>query len=277
MTEPTDAFERYLHGHHRSVVSAHSVRRASESAAFMLPELKSPMRLLDFGCGPGTITIDLAEHLLPEGSVVGIDMSQQVIGQARSTASERQIPNVTFEVNSVYETGYATGSFDAVYAHQVLQHLPEPTKALIEARRLLRPGGICGVREVDWGTVAVWPDDGRLVRFLDVYHRVAERNGGDADAGRHLKQWFVDAGFSDLAVTTSTWTFSEGDGLSWWGEQWAERIVSSNIATSAVEYGIATEEELAEISQGWLDWIQAPGAFFAFTQVEVVGRQGPGG
>ncbi len=273
MAVPGNSGDKYTHGYHSSVVSAHSVRRASEAAAFLLPLLKSPARLLDFGCGPGTITIDLADHLLPEGSVVGIDSSTKVIEQARSTASERQVKNVSFEVNSIYETGYAPASFDAAYAHQVLQHLSEPVKALNEVRRVLVQGGICGVREVDWGTTAVWPQDDRLTRFLDVYRRVANRNGGEPNAGRNLKQWFTDAGFSDLVVTTSTWSFSDEAGLNWWGEQWAERILRSDLATRAVEYGIATESELAEISQGWLDWMQAPGAFFAFTQVEVVGTK----
>lgn len=263
--------EKYTHGHHESVVAAHAVRRASEAAAFVLPQLKSPMRLLDFGCGPGTITNDLAEHLLPDGSVVGIDSSEAVIDQARSNASEKGVSNVEFEVNSIYETGYEAGSFDAAYAHQVLQHLSAPVNALNEVKRVLKPGGICAIREVDWGASALYPPDERLSKFFDVYNGVAERNGGDAFAGRRLKKWFTEAGFSDLAVTTSTWTFSDENGLKWWGEQWAERILSSDIAKRSVEYGIATESDLADISQGWLDWVQAEGAFFAFMQVEVVG------
>jgi ubiquinone/menaquinone biosynthesis C-methylase UbiE len=273
MADPGNTGEKYTHGYHSSVVSAHAVRRANEAAAFILPLLKSPARLLDFGCGPGTITIDLAEHLMPDGSVVGIDSSAQVIEQARSTATVRHVENVSFEVNSIYETGYASESFDAAYAHQVLQHLSEPVRALNEIRRVLVPDGICGVREVDWGTTAIWPKDDRLTRFIDVYRQVTDRNGGDANAGRNLKQWFGDAGFSDLVVTTSTWSFSDEAGLKWWGEQWAERILHSDLATRALEYGIATEGELAEISQGWLDWMRAPGAFFAFTQVEVVGTK----
>lgn len=264
--------EKYTHGHHASVVAAHAVRRASEAAAFVLPQLKSPMRLLDFGCGPGTITNDLAEHLMPNGSVVGIDSSEVVISQANAGALEKGISNVKFEANSIYDTGYADESFDAVYAHQVLQHLGEPVRALTEAKRVLKPGGICAVREVDWGTSAIWPKDERLTVFLDVYYRVAEKNGGDAHAGRRLKGWFVEAGFTELTTTTSTWTFSDENGLKWWGEQWADRILTSDLAKRAVEYGIATEAQLAEISKGWLDWIQADGAFFAFTQVEVVGR-----
>jgi ubiquinone/menaquinone biosynthesis C-methylase UbiE len=231
------------------------------------------MRLLDFGCGPGTITVDLAEHLLPDGSIVGIDSSEEVIDQAQSSADEKGVTNIEFAVNSVYDTGYPADSFDAAYAHQVLQHLSEPVRALIEVRRILRPGGICAVREVDWGASAIWPPDERLTRFLDVYYKVAERNGGEAHAGRRVKQWFTEAGFSDLTVTTSTWTFSDENGLKWWGEQWAERILRSDLAKRAVEYGIATESELAEISQGWLDWVDAEGAFFAFMQVEVVGTK----
>ena len=263
--------EKYTHGHHASVVAAHAVRRASEAAAFVLPQLKSPMRLLDFGCGPGTITVDLAEHLLPNGSVVGIDSSDAVVEQASSHAAERGISNVEFEANSIYETGYDAESFDAAYAHQVLQHLSEPVRALVEAKRVLRLGGICAVREVDWGASVLYPPDDRLTEFFQVYNGVAERNGGDAFAGRHLKQWFTEAGYYDLTVTTSTWTFSDENGLKWWGEQWAERILSSDIAKRAVEYGIATDDDLAEISQGWLDWVQAEGAFFAFMQVEIVG------
>jgi ubiquinone/menaquinone biosynthesis C-methylase UbiE len=276
MTGPTAGSnpEKYTHGHHASVVSAHSVRRASEAAAFVLPQLKSPMRLLDFGCGPGTITTDLAEHLLPDGSVVGIDSSEAVIEQARSTAIEKGLSNVIYEAKSIYDTGYDTDSFDAAYAHQVLQHLAEPVRALSEAKRVLKRGGICAVREVDWGANSLWPQDDRLTKFFDVYNGVAERNGGDAFAGRRLKQWFGEAGFTDLKVTTSTWTFSDEPGLKWWGEQWAERILQSDIAKRAVEYGIATENDLAEISQGWLDWVQADGAFFAFMQVEVVGMKG---
>ncbi len=196
-----------------------------------------------------------------------------VVEQARAGALETVISDVEYEANSIYDTGYDDASFDAAYAHQVLQHLGEPVKVLEEAKRVLKPGGICAVREVDWGTSALWPPDDRLTKFFDVYNRVAERNGGDAFAGRRLKQWFTEAGFSDLVVTTSTWTFSEDNGLKWWGEQWAERILSSDIAKRAVEYGISTESDLAEISQGWVDWVQAEGAFYAFMQVEVVGTK----
>ena len=264
-------FEKYTHGHDRSVVNAHSARRASDAASFVLPRLKSPMHLLDFGCGPGTITLDLAEHLLPDGSVVGIDNSRVVIDQARVGANEKGTQNVRFEVKSIYDTGYESETFDAVYAHQVLQHLYEPVKALSEAKRVLKSGGICAAREVDWGTAVLWPPDERLSAFLDVYSRVAARNGGDDCAGRRLKEWFIKAEFSDLDVTTSTWAFSDQNGLKWWGEQWAERILHSELGRRALDYGIATDNDLEEISRGWLEWVDKRGAFFTFIHVEIIG------
>lgn len=265
--------EQYTHGHHRSVVSAHSARRASEAAAFLLPRLKSPMRLLDFGCGPGTITVDLGEILQPEGSVVGIDFSEDVIAQARSHAEKSGAVNVTFDARSIYETGFADGEFDVAYAHQVLQHIQNPVQALIEAKRVLKPGGICAVREVDWGTAAISPTNPALDRFFEVYFAVAKSNGGTADAGRYLKGWFVDAGFKNLEVATSTWSFGDQDGLQWWGGQWSERILHSNLASRALEQNIATQAELEEISVAWKNWITEPHAFFTFTQVEVIGTR----
>ena len=68
--------ETYLHGHHRSVLSAHSARTAEDAAAFLLPYIEPGMRLLDFGCGPGTITVGLADAVGNRGSVLGIDISE---------------------------------------------------------------------------------------------------------------------------------------------------------------------------------------------------------
>lgn len=265
--------DQYTHGHHRSVVSAHSARRASEAAAFLLPRLKSPMRLLDFGCGPGTITVDLGEVLKPDGSVVGIDFSEDVIAQAKAHADKSDATNIQFQAGSIYDTGFGDDEFDVAYAHQVLQHLDNPVAALVEAKRVIKRGGICAVREVDWGTAAINPRNDLLKRFLEIYFAVAESNGGKADAGRYLKGWFVDAGFADLEVTTSTWSFADQTGLEWWGNQWSERILASNIATAAIERGIASQEELEQISVAWKDWITSPGAFFVFTQVEVIGKK----
>ena len=104
----------YTHGHRESVLRSHRWRTVENSAAYLLPHLRPGLRLLDVGCGPGTITADLATRLAP-GTVLGIDASAEVIDAAR-----RDHPDVTFSVADVYDLGLEDASWDVVHAHQVL-------------------------------------------------------------------------------------------------------------------------------------------------------------
>ena len=71
----------YSHGHHASVISTHARRTAANSAAFLLPHIQANHKILDLGCGPGTITADLAA-LVPQGNVMGIDAVESILPQA---------------------------------------------------------------------------------------------------------------------------------------------------------------------------------------------------
>ena len=87
----------YTHGHHESVVRSHSWRTAENSAAYLLPELHPGLSLLDIGCGPGTITVDLARIVAP-GEVVGVDASREIVAQAEENARDTQLANLRFEI-----------------------------------------------------------------------------------------------------------------------------------------------------------------------------------
>src|SRR5674476_1594575 len=145
----------YTHGHHESVLRSHSWRTAANSAAHLLPYLREGQRLLDVGCGPGTITVDLAAHVAP-GPVIGVDTSAEVLERARRHAAELGAP-VSFQVGDVYALDFPDASFDVVHAHQVLQHLTDPVAALREIRRVTRPGGVVALREGDYGAMTWYP------------------------------------------------------------------------------------------------------------------------
>ena len=130
--------------------------------------------------------------------------------------------------------------FDVVYAHQMLQHLSRPVAALAEMQRVLRSGGLVGVRDSDYGTCTWSPPDERITQWLRVYHAVARANGADADAGRHLHGWLQQAGFVELRMSGTTWTFPGYDAVATWANAWADRTTASNLATKALEYGIAS-------------------------------------
>ena len=264
--------DRYTHGHHESVVAQHRKRTAAEAAAFLLPHLRSGMRLLDVGCGPGSITLGLAEAVAP-GEVVAVDLSAEVLEGARRLAVERGVTNVRFETADIEHLAYAAGTFDVVYAHQVLQHLPRPVAALAEMKRVLETGGIVGVRDSDYGTCTWSPPDERIDRWLRIYHAVARANGAEGDAGRYLHGWLLQAGFAELRMSGTTWTFPGYDSVEAWATSWADRTTGSNLATGALEYGIADRAELETIAEGFREWCRDPAAFFTIGHVEALGRK----
>ena len=262
--------EIYTHGHHESVLRSHVWRTAENSAAHLLGALRPGLDLLDVGCGPGTITVDLARRVAP-GRAVGVDRSADVIAQAEAHAAEQGVA-VELRTADVYELEFPDASFDVVHAHQVLQHLTDPVRALREMRRVLRPGGVVAVRDSDYSCFSWAPLDPALTRWLDLYRSVARRNEAEPDAGRFLKGWALAAGFRSVEATSSTWTYADPATCGWWGGLWADRCELSAFGTQAVEYGLASADELATIAAAWRRWAKQPDAFFALLHGEVLAR-----
>src|SRR4051812_18183803 len=159
---------RYTHGHHESVLRSHVWRTAENSAAYLLPHLRSGMRLLDVGCGPGTITADLAAIVAP-GEVVALDNAAGVLDTARSTMADRDATNVTVQQADVYRLPFGDDEFDVVHAHQVLQHLTDPVAALAEMRRVCRAGGVVAARDSDYPAFTWFPEEPLMDRWLSLY------------------------------------------------------------------------------------------------------------
>jgi SAM-dependent methyltransferase len=261
----------YTHGHHESVLRAHQWRTAENSAGYLLTVLTPGMTILDVGCGPGTITADLAERV-PDGSVTGIDAETAVLDNGRDVARDRGLTNLEFQPGDVYALEFPDDTFSVVHAHQVLQHLGDPVAALREMRRVTRPGGFVAFRDADYGGMTWYPRSPGLDEWLALYRLVARGNGGDPDAGRRLHGWAREAGFTDVTASASTWVYSTPDERAWWGGLWADRIVNSSIATHAVEGEYATAGDLERISGAWRDWAAQPDGWFSILHSEVLCR-----
>jgi len=268
MSEPN---EHYTHGHHESVLRSHIWRTALNSAAYLLPHLRQGMSILDVGSGPGTITVDLAELVAP-GRVVGVDASPEVVERSRAHAAERGVTNVEFLVADAYALPYADGEFDVVHAHQVLHHLARPVAALAEWRRVVADGGIVAARECDYAGVVLHPLTLGLETWATLYQRVHRSNGGEPDAGRRLKQWALEAGFTAVESTASVWCFSDHDERTWWGGMWRDRVLASDFAEDATRKGFATRADLQAISTAWAHWAEDPNAWMVFPHGEILAR-----
>jgi len=264
--------DTYSHGHHDSVLRSHKWRTAENSAGYLIGRLQPGLDLLDVGCGPGNITHDLAARVAP-GRVVGIDVAAVAVDKAEELRRTAGADRVEFAIGDVYGLEFEDASFDVVHAHQVLQHLTEPVTALAEFRRVLRSGGTLAVRDSDYGAFTWWPAEPLLDRWLELYHGLTRRNGAEADAGRHLPGWVQAAGFAEIEVSSSAWTFADPGSRSWWASLWADRVELSSFGEQTVAYGLTDTDELAEIAAAWRRWAEAADGFFAVPHVEVLARR----
>lgn len=188
----------------------------------LIPYLRAGATVLDVGCGPGTITMGVAEAVKP-GAVVGIDPSADRIEAATTLARQQDLPNVTFNVGDAHNLEFPDDTFDVVYSHTVVHHLIDPVQAFREQRRVAKPGGwviATGVR--DWGFSPRYPACPKLDEVWNAVIRwnewlrsrrragehilgpherkVPESNAIDLHAGRHCPEWFLKAGLTNLSV-----------------------------------------------------------------------------
>ena len=182
--------------------AALALRTGHEHATFLMPHLRPGMQVLDAGCGPGSITLGIAEAVAP-GMVIGIDIQPDLIERARALGAAHAVTTVSFEVADIHRLPFANESFDAAFVNGVLMHLREPVRALIELRRVLRRDGVVGVRDPDWGTGLYAPTTPLLERWLALRIRVRQHNGGDPFLSRRYRGLLRSAGFVRAEASAS--------------------------------------------------------------------------
>lgn len=272
-SEPGNRQGAYSVGYDAATIDFFHRRRAASHAAFFLPWLRPGMTLLDCGCGPGTITQDLAAVVAPAG-VVGVDIEPDQLRSTRGQAPEQKKPNLRFAAADLYNLPFADNTFDAVFLHGVLEHLRDPVAALLEARRVLRHGGLAGARHADFGGFLMEPAEPPLDRFATLFERLMIHNGSDPKAGRHQVRWLQEAGFEALAVSASydCWTATPEETRRS-ADFLAALVGQSGFASQLIEAGLADPATLTRMSQSFIEWGRHPHAFGAEAWGEAVARK----
>lgn len=262
--------ERYSHGYDDSVLNTYRSRTVQNSAAYLLPHLQDATHLLDVGCGPGSISIGFAQAI-SKGQVTAIDVSTKSIEQAQQ---HHQRDNLHFQTANVYALPFADAVFDVVHAHQVLQHLSQPLLALQEMQRVLKPNGVLALRDTTYASMHWQPASAALSKWMALYQAIATRNGGNPNIGPELARLCQQAGAQVLEQSQAQWHFQAQDGsVQWWAEAWATRLLQSDFAQQAVEYGLASFAQLQKLSQDWREWGEQTGAEFSMTHHQVLARR----
>ena len=180
--------------------------------------LRPGMTVLDLGCGVGDDAANLLPFVQPEGSVIGVDMSFDMIAQARARyprpptygrlGKDHLTPSLPsggleFRVGPAEQIPLPDESCDAVRADRMLQHVTNPGMVLNEARRVLRPDGIIVLVEPDWRTMAIYPgspdggDDDHVAQAVLDWQIAHTQH---PLIGRQLRAQLHHANFSDVRV-----------------------------------------------------------------------------
>lgn len=243
-------------------------RNADKQAAFFLPYLHCGMKLLDCGSGPGSITVGLAKAVAP-GQTVGIDNDSFQVERARIYTAEQEVDTLHFESGSVYQLPFTDGSFDAVFSHALLEHLSNPLLALKEMQRVVRPGGVIGVRTRDWEGTLLAPADPMLRHSFELYERLSALNGGSPRVGKHLRGLLSTASFSQADVSASYDSHATPESIHQWSFFWSSEL-NGKMGNRFVEQGWVDRQTVEQMGQAWQAWQERPDAFFARAFCEAV-------
>ena len=241
-------------------------RRTVEVAAFFIPHLHPGMTLIDCGCGPGSITADLAKMVAP-GQAVGIDLRENALTQGRTLAQQRGLANLEFQAASVYRLPFVDASFDAAFTCAVLQHLSAPVAALREIRRVLKPGGVIGVVDGVSTVTFRYPTNPLLEAFDKLRGLEREYNTGRPSDTLQLRVLLREAGFARTQASGMLGTEAGPPA----GCLEDTHVVARNhlirlrgiLGELAVAQAWVTREELEQMAEAIIAWGEAPDAFYA--------------
>ena len=250
------------------LIASLSQRSAAKETAFFTAHVRPGMSLLDCGCGPGSITVDLAALVAP-GRVTGIDVDPERIELATALAKARCVQNVTFHVGDSHMLAFPDASFDSVLLHAVLYHLDDPKKALGEVRRVLKPGGFVGVRDVDASGDIWFPRSILLDKGWSLCNQVANHRGSNLSFGRGQRALLREMGFPRTQASASFDCYSAPQTTADFGAFWSDYLKSN--AEIIVEQRWAKINELSEICSALVSWGEDRNAFYARARCETVG------
>jgi ubiquinone/menaquinone biosynthesis C-methylase UbiE len=210
--------------------------------------------VLDVGCGPGTDLVRLADAVGEAGSVVGIDRDPVMVAHARRRTAG--YGNIEVRRGDAHALPWDDACSDRVRTDRVLQHVEDPARALAELRRALRPGGLAGMAEPDWDTLAIDDADVETSRAFCRFMAGRVRN---AVIGRQLPRLATDAGLTVFTVDANVVMFRDF--------QTAEQVLGMQRNTvRAVQAGVLG----SSVAQDWLDRLSSGTLLATFTFFTIV-------
>ena len=231
-------------------------RRLVDEAQFLAPLLRKGLRVLDVGCGPGSMTRDIAERVTP-GWVIGVDTNEDRVAMARQIARESNLQNVRFHVADAAALPLSASAVDIVFANGLVEHLQDPAVVVEEFYRVLRKGGRVALRSPDWGATILEPTSPTLRASIDLRNRWQRHHHGDPEAGRKLKGLLRRAGFTDITVRAE----AMHEEPSTFRDYMHRMLGDPELAALSTRHGWSSSTDTADMISAWSAWATHPDAF----------------
>ncbi len=249
----------------------HAQRTAEFHAGFFLPHLRPGMHLVDCGCGTGSITVGLAEAVAP-GEVTGIEISASDVDLARERVKQGGHTNLRFEVADVYELPFPGESVDAVFFHGVVGHLNDQLRALREAHRVLKAGGVVGVRNREGSLDIVTGPFAEPIGQQILGTLVGDNQfGRDLHLGLHLSAMVLEAGFGRVEQTASYECFSTRESIKGIADMLIKRFSQPEFVERVINRGLTDRRSVEEMLANLKVWREHPASSQSWTWCEAVG------
>jgi ubiquinone/menaquinone biosynthesis C-methylase UbiE len=198
--------------------------------------LREGLRVVEVGCGTGTVARWIAGRVGPAGSVVGVDTSSAQLDLARRAGAG--VGNLAFVEGSAYATGLPRASFDLAYCRLLLMHVARPVDVLREMRALLRPGGVLCCEEISVESSFCEPRSEAHARLQALSIELGARLGCDFDVGRRLYHLVLEAGLSAPEIAQHQPVHVRGD------HKRVEELSFREVAPRLSAAGLAAREEI---------------------------------
>ena len=247
-------------------------RSAAQYADFVLPAIGRGDQVLDVGCGPGSITLGIAEAA---GHVTGIDVDDAEFADGRAYAADHGIGNVEFREGTIYDLGVPEGSIDVCTLFAMLETLDDPLAGLAEVRRVLKPGGVIGASSIEYGGLILHGADVLpLRRFYELRLALWEAQGDvHPYRGRELRGLFLAAGFTQVEASTTYFSYGTEERVRTFGLGRAADCRDEWFVDGLTERGIADRDEIDALEQAWIRWAEGPDSFAAFAWGRATARK----
>ena len=228
-----------IDGYDRLKVLSRAMHEAT-SVALERVGLHAGMECLDVGCGSGDVSFEMARRVGRTGRVVAIDIDDVTLELARREAAASRGAVEFVRADATKLEGCA--EYDLVYARFLLTHLREPALAVARFVRLLRPGGVLLVEDVDFGGSFCHPKSASHDRYVELYIEASKNKSGDPFVGLRMPEFFGASGL------TQVWTHVvQPTGIA--GEiKLLPALTVQAIARALVAQKLATAEEVERLS-----------------------------